>query len=523
MDATRGGGDAALVTHRPAGRTRGILGRAQVAIEGPPPGGVPAEVQGGAALSAAAPATHALHARPELDDDHVGIYMQSAIGRGGYRAALAYYSSDEAKKHETPWSRLKARGWLLGRLGFYDQVGGWLEEAAALPDFYYLSDSVGSLGRCAAYRTPSLWLESPRPVRHGADHALTVEPAAPPCHDARAVPDYIWTVMLILDAAGPICSHAGLGAAAFLVEAWADRRAPGPSRHDRRYDPLRGARLHGAPEGCHRWIIADINFDPWNINEPHYYYDLTDEGRAALESARAAGAPWPKAVEAAASGLRGMSLSDLLEGACRLHGPLRDLEKMRYELSNVHNAWLDQEKGVRDAQVVEEDRALVDLGPLSKWSDVDDGCSSAPDHLLHLMTVVKSVWTVACEAEPPSRTEGAVLRMLVGAIQGLCRSHGRAVAVAASLTCPTHVSASCATPGQEGAARGTMHTDATPVLITDLYYCLAEYCRSRSLAVDPLSLPLSEQLTEDEKASVIEALTRDNPLYDDMDRSCRGR
>ena len=37
-----------------------------------------------------------------------------------------------------------------------------------------------------------------------------------------------------------------------------------------RYDPSLGARLYGAPEGCHRWIIADIDFDPRPVNKPHY-------------------------------------------------------------------------------------------------------------------------------------------------------------------------------------------------------------------------------------------------------------
>ena len=50
-----------------------------------------------------------------------------------------------------------------------------------------------------------------------------------------------------------------------------------------------------------------------------------------------------------------------------------------------------------------------------------------------------------------------------------------------------------------------------------VYYCLGEYCESRNLAVDPCRLPLSEQFTDEEKAEIIEALTKDNPLYDDMD------
>ena len=160
-----------------------------------------------------------------------------------------------------------------------------------------------------------------------AEHLLTLEPAAAACRDTGEVPNCIWAAMLILDAAGPICSHAGLGAAAFLVAAGADKRVRGAAHGGGRYDPSRGARLHGAPGGCHRWIIADIDFDPWPVNEPQYY-DLTDEGRGALAAARAAGAPWPKTVEAAVSGLGNADLPGLLESACGLGGPARDLEKM---------------------------------------------------------------------------------------------------------------------------------------------------------------------------------------------------
>ena len=214
-------------------------------------------------------APRGLHARPEPGSDMVGSYMRDAIGRGGYRAALDYYGSDEAKESDTPWHRLRLRGWLLGRLGLYDQLDSWLEEATALPDFNHLLGARASVQR-TAYRTPALWLEEPKPVPRSADHILTVEPAAAPDPDIHTVPGYIWTTMLILDAAGPICSHAGIGAALSLVEAESDRRMGGPSRSDRLYDPLRGARLHGAPEGCQRRIIADMDFDPRPVNEPHY-------------------------------------------------------------------------------------------------------------------------------------------------------------------------------------------------------------------------------------------------------------
>ena len=226
--------------------------------------------------------------------------------------------------------------------------------------------------------------------------------------------------------------------------------------------------------------------------------------------------------EAAASGFKGMSLPGLLEGACNLHGPLRDLDKMRDELTNVHHAWLNQEKGVQEAQVGAEDRALVDLGPISKWRGAGDGADAALNHTLYLMTVVMSVGTVACEAEPHTGAEDAVLRTLVGAIQGLCRRHGRAAAAEASLAGIPVASAPGGRAGREDIPpRRQLRANAMPALISDLYYCLAEYCASRGLAVDPISLRLSERLTEDDRAAVIEALTKDNPLYDGLDEQRR--
>ena len=56
---------------------------------------------------------------------------------------------------------------------------------------------------------------------------MTVEPAVAAGQDIDAVPGYIWTAMLILDAAGPICSYAGLGAATFLVGAGGGGRIGG--------------------------------------------------------------------------------------------------------------------------------------------------------------------------------------------------------------------------------------------------------------------------------------------------------
>ena len=440
-------------------------------------------------MSTAAP--HGLCVRPELDDDLVGAYVQDAIDRGGYRAALAYYDSEDAEKSEAAWHRLRAKGWLLGRLGLYDRMGGWLEEIAACPDFDHIS-AAGISGRPLAYRTPSLWLETPKPPGRNTGRLLTVESAAADGPTASRVPDYIWATMLILDAAGPICSHAGLGAAVSLAAAYPSRQVRNAARGDRLREPLRCATLHGAPERCHRWIIADIDFDPRPVNGPHYYYDLTDEGRRTLDKAKAAGAPWPMAVEEAAMGLEGVALPDLLERACGLGGTLNDLGKMRGELGCLVDAWRDRANGVQAVQVGAEDQTLADLGPPTKWHDADDGLGSTFDHLLYLMTVVKSTHAVACEAEPSTRAEMSVLLTLIGMIQDLCRRHGTAVAEAASAKASASGTLAGSAAGvTEPVERYPPYTDVTPALISDAYYCLAEYCRDRGLAVDQRSLPFS--------------------------------
>ena len=502
---------------RTLGRSRHAAGSrasAQHAIGVPPQSLSAAEAPRSTICSEAVPALHGMHARPELDDDHVGSHMRDAIERGGYRAALEYYDSNEAADSDTPWHRLRAKGWLLGRLGLYDRVQSWLEEVAPLPDFDHLSHDLKP-GPPAPCRTPALWLETPRPVPRSTDHILTVEPFAAAGPDIRKVPGYIWTLMLVLDAAGPICSHAGIGAAMSLASAGSDRRMAGTAHRDRRYDPLRGARLHGAPEGCHRWIIADIDFDPRPVNGPHYYYDLTDEGRRILAAAGRTGAPWQNAVADAASGLEGMTLPDLLEGACGLGGMRQDLGGLRRDLGRVVLAWRNQADGERATPVGPEDQALVDLGPPAKWHDVDD---YALDHLLYLRTAIKTTYAIASEANPSSDAEKAVLETLIEAIRDTCRSHGRAVAASASVAIRSPASARGGTDNPpDVVARWPMHADVTPVLISDLYYCLAEYCRSRRLAVDPRSLPLSEQMTEDTKAAVIEVLERDSRSHGDTD------
>ena len=509
-----GSGESAPKTLGRSRNAAGSLGSAQHAI------GLPLQSQAATGAlhsttrSETVPTLHGLHARPELDDDLAGSYMQDAIERGGYRAALEYYDSEDAKKSEDIWHRLMTKGWLLGRLGLYDRMNAWLEEIAAWPDFDH-AWTAGIAGRPLVYRTPPLWLEVPRPPGRNEGFHLTVEPAAAVGPSAGRVPDYIWTTMLVLDAAGPICSHAGLGAAVSLATAYYSRQMRSPARGDRMREPLRGARLHGAPEYCHRWIIADIDFDPRPVNKPHYYYDLTDEGRRALDEAKAAGSLWPKAVEDAAMELRDMSIPDLLERACGLGGPVNDLDKMRGELGCLVDAWQGYESGVRTAQASAEDQVLADLGPPTKWHDTDDGLGSTFDHLLYLMTVIKSTHAVACEAKPSNQAERSVLQTLIGMVQDMCRRHGMAVADAASVKANPDTFAGNATGISEVAQRYPPYENVTPALISDAYYCLAEYCRSRRLAVDPRSLPLSERLTTEEKDAMARALAKSSSDHSD--------
>ena len=517
-----GGEDAAPRMPGPTGYDVVSLGSTRQALRNPPQSRVSTKTLYPAALPAPAAALRGLYARPELADHRIGGYMRDAIKRGGYRVALEYYGSDEAKESDTPWHRLRARGWLLGRLGLYDQVRAWLEEVTPMSDFDHLSYALKP-GPSDRYRTPALWLETPRPVPRSTDHILTVEPVPSTDPDIHTVPGYIWTTMLILDAAGPICSHAGIGAALSLVAAESDRRMGGPPHGDRRYDPLRGARLHGAPEGCQRWIIADIDFNSRPVNKPHYYYDLTDEGRRVLDVVGRASPPWSKAVKDAALGLEGMDLPDLLETACGL-GPVPErLDELRRDLGRVVGAWRDLADGRHASPVGPEDQVLAGLGPPTRWHDADDDEGSLLDHVLHLMTAVKSTHAMACEARPSARAECAVLETLIGTIQNLCRRHGRAVEAHASVVIRTLASASDGPEDRPGnMAQHPLYADATPALISDLYYCLAEYCKSRCLAVDPRSLPFSEQLTESEKAAVIKVLESDSLIYDDVPRSRHG-
>ena len=105
----------------------------------------------------------------------------------------------------------------------------------------------------------------------------------------------------------------------------------------------------------------------------------------------------------AASPLRGASLPDMLEGACRLGAASHDLGEMRRDLGQVVHAWHDQAGGRCTSPVASEDRALVDHGPHTKWHGAGAGAESTIDHPLYLMTAIKSTHAIACEALPSTR------------------------------------------------------------------------------------------------------------------------
>ena len=98
--------------------------------------------------------------RPELDAEFVGHYMRDAISRGGYRAALDYYGGARAKRSEPPTHRLRAQGWLLGRLSPDAWKSEWMEEARTCSDFDHMTGAADSARLEAKKRTAaSLGLE----------------------------------------------------------------------------------------------------------------------------------------------------------------------------------------------------------------------------------------------------------------------------------------------------------------------------------------------------------------------------
>ena len=134
------------------------------------------------------------------------------------------------------------------------------------------------------------------------------------------------------------------------------------------------------------------------------------------------------------------------------------------------------------------------------------------------MTIIDSTRAVACEAEPSTGVEAAVLQTLIASIQDMCRKHGREVASTLPTAKPPSAQAHSNSERRgDGARRRPLYADTAPAMISDFYYCLAEYCRSRRLAVDPCSLPLSEVLTEDERAAAIKVLEDDSVFHHGAD------
>ena len=144
--------------------------------------------------------------------------MRDAISRGGYRAALDYYGGARAKRSEPPTHRLRARGWLLGRLSPDAWKSEWMEEARTCSDFDHMTGAADSARLEAKKRTAaSLGLEVRRLLK-----AEPVDAVPPP--DPRDIPQGVWISMLVLDTVGPVYSRAGLNTAA-AREPLADKRS----------------------------------------------------------------------------------------------------------------------------------------------------------------------------------------------------------------------------------------------------------------------------------------------------------
>ena len=335
---------------------------------------------------------------------------------------------------------------------------------------------------------------------------LWAEPvdAAPP--DPRSVPQRVWTAMLVLDAVGPIYSRAGLNAAAAVVEAEAGRRACGRVRCDpARYDPL-DDRVRRAPRGCQRWIICDMDTKMLPLNEPHYYYDLTGEGRGALEYIKRDRAPWAKAAVVAAAGLSGRAMPDILEEACSLGRPLRTMEDVRDDLGGLIRAWDSRKAGGRQAPSSPRDEALADLAPVPKCEN--DAEMARLEHVLFVMGVLDMVHEIACGIKPPGTGNAAVPPVLIGKMQDQCRRLCR------KIDGGPEEGRRAKTFDENGVLytrlrrKWRLYAGNLPASISDLYYSLVEYCKCRGLAGDPLDRPLSE-MPEHERDALIKAVLGD--------------
>ena len=441
------------------------------------------------------------YGRLEFDAEFVGAYMRDAISRGGYRAALDYYGRMRARTTQSSIHRIRARGWLLGRLALDEEMPGWMKEARSCSEFDYITDGGPGWNTDGGAITRQQ-REEGRIVR--------IEPVDATAPTPSSVPQRVWTVMLALDAAGPTYSRAGLGAAVTVLQSEANRRICGRIRRDpTKYDPL-DHKMGGAPRGHQRWIISDVDTEMLPLNEPHYYYDLTDEGKGALEYVRGDRAPWSRAAVKAAAGLAGKAVPDILEDACGLGNAPPTIDGIRGELGGLIRAWDRRKGGNRLAPTSPKDAVLADLSPASKWRD---GVADVQlEHVLFVMGAIKSVHEIACNAKMDGGASDTVLRVLIRKVHDRCRKLGAKIVGAPkeARQLPTGL-------GRGDAAENEMRcrwhrlVGELPASVSDLYYCLSEYCKSRGLADDPIDRPLGEVLNEHEKAALAEVLLADPP------------
>ena len=427
--------------------------------------------------------------------------MRDAISRGGYRKALDYYGGARAKRTKMREHRLRARGWLLGRLYPDTGMAEWVKEARTCSVYDYMT-GVASRAQLEAEKriAASLGREVSRILKTEPVDAVPPEP--------RSVPHWMWAAMLALDSVGPVHSRAVLSAAAAVVDAEAGRKMYGRVRCDpAAYDPL-GGRMRRAPRGHQRWIIGDVDPEMLPLNEPHYYYDLTDEGKAALEYIRGDRAPWARAAVRAAAGLSDKTIPDILEEACGLARFSRPMDNVRADLDGRIRAWGSRRGGGHQAPTNPKDAILADLVPVPKYQGGAE--LSRVNHVLFVMGTADAVNEILCNAKPDNNGDGLVLRVLIGKMQDQLRKLGKKISDAP-------LEAGREKVGEEGVLYAKMrqkwrlYVGELPASISDLYYCLAEYCKRRGLADDPIDRPLSEILTEDEKAAWAEILSADLP------------
>ena len=440
--------------------------------------------------------------RPELDAEFVGTYMRDAISRGGYRKALDYYGGARAKRTKLREHRLRARGWLLGRLSPDEWAAGWVREARTCPEFDHMT---GVADKAQLEAEKSIAASLGREVRR----LLKTEPidADPP--EPCSVPQWMWAAMLALDAIGPIHSRAVLSGAVAVLEAEAGRRICGRVRCDpAAYDPL-GSRMRQAPRGHQRWIIGDVDTEMLPLNEPHYYYDLTDEGKAALEYVRGDRAPWAKAAVGAAAGLSDKTAPDILEEACGLGRFPRTMDGVKGDLEGLIRAWDSRKGGGHQAPTNPKDAVLADLAPVPKCQD--DAGVARVNHVLFVMGAADAVHEILCNAKPDNMGDSLVLRVLISKMQDQLRRLGSKISDAPQEVRKGGKIDESGVLYAKMRQKWRLYVGELPASISDLYYCLAEYCKCRSLADDPIDRPLSEALTEREKAALAEVLSSDPP------------